>query len=44
MMPANAHTSKKFTLMCFEKSEVTLAAYQKKIKMVVSRIPINNIN
>ena len=25
MMPANAHTSKKFTRMCFEKSEVTSA-------------------
>ena len=25
MMPANAHTSKKFTCMCFEKSEVTSA-------------------
>ena len=23
MMPANAHMSKKFTRMCFEKSEVT---------------------
>ena len=30
MMPANAHTSKKFTRMCFEKSEVTSAEYQKK--------------
>ena len=30
MMPANAHTSKKFTCMCFEKSEVTSAEYQKK--------------
>ena len=30
MMPANAHTSKKFTRMCFEKSEVTSA--EKKIK------------
>ena len=29
MMPANAHTSKKFTRMCFEKSEVTSA--EKKI-------------
>ena len=35
MMPANAHTSKKFTRMCFEKSEVTSA--EKKIKMVVSK-------
>ena len=34
-MPANAHTSKKFTRMCFEKSEVTSA--QKQIKMVVSK-------
>ena len=25
MMPAKAHTSKKFTRMCFEKSEVTSA-------------------
>ena len=32
-MPANAHTSKKFTCMCFEKSEVISA--EKKIKMVV---------
>ena len=30
MMPANVHTSEKFTRMCFEKSEVTLAEYQKK--------------
>ena len=29
MMPANAHTSKKFTRMCFEKSEVTLAEKKK---------------
>ena len=29
MMPANAHTNKKFTRMCFEKSEVTSAEYQK---------------
>ena len=29
MMPANAHTSKKFTRMRFEKSEVTSAEYQK---------------
>ena len=29
MMPANAHTCKKFSRMCFEKSEVTLA--EKKI-------------
>ena len=36
MMPANAHTSKKFTRMCFEKSEVTLAE-KKKIKLVVSK-------
>ena len=31
MMSANAHSSKKFTRMCFEKSEVTSAEYQKKI-------------
>ena len=36
MMPANAHTSKKFSRMCFEKSEVA-SAEQKKIKMVVSK-------
>ena len=30
MMSANAHTSKKFTRMCFEKSEVTSAQYQEK--------------
>ena len=30
MMFANAHTSKKFTRMCFERSEVTSAEYQKK--------------
>ena len=36
MMPTNAHTSKKFTRMCFEKSEVT-SAEKKKIKMVVSK-------
>ena len=29
MMPANAHTSKKFTRMCFEKSEVTSAETKK---------------
>ena len=28
MMPANARTSKKFTRMCFEKSEATSAEYQ----------------
>ena len=32
MMPANAQTSKKFTHVCFEKSEVTSAEYQKKLK------------
>ena len=38
MMPANAHTSKKFIRMGFEKSEVTSAEYQKKIiKWVVSK-------
>ena len=37
MMPANAHTSKKFTRMCFEKSEVTSEKKKKKIKMVVSK-------
>ena len=37
MMPANARTSKKFTRMCFEKSEVTSAEKNKKIKMVVSK-------
>ena len=30
MMLANAYMSKKFTRMCFEKSEVTSAEYQKK--------------
>ena len=35
MMPANAHSSRKFTRMCFEKSEVASAEYQKnKIKRV----------
>ena len=29
MMPANVHTIKKFTRMCFEKSEVTSAEKQK---------------
>ena len=29
MMHANAHTSKKFTRMCFEKSEVTSAEKKK---------------
>ena len=29
MMPANAHTSKKFTRMRFEKSEVTSAKKKK---------------
>ena len=33
MMPVNAHTSKKFTRLCFEKSEVTSAEYQKKQKI-----------
>ena len=33
MMPANTYTSKKFTRMCFEKSEVTSAGK----KMVVSK-------
>ena len=33
MIPANAHTSKKFTRMCFEKSKVTSAEYQKKKKL-----------
>ena len=37
MMPANAHTSKKFTRMCFEKSEVTSAEKKKSIKRVVSK-------
>ena len=38
MMPANAPTSKKFTRMCFEKSEVTSVEYQKKkLKWVVSK-------
>ena len=38
MMPANDHISKRFTRMCFEKSEVTSAEYQKKkIEMVVSK-------
>ena len=32
MMPANAHTSKKFTRMYFEKSEVTSAEKKKKLK------------
>ena len=32
MMHANAHTSKKFTRMCFEKSEVT-SAEKKKLKV-----------
>ena len=30
MMPTDAHTSKKFTCMSFEKSEVASAEYQKK--------------
>ena len=38
MLSANAHTSKKFTRMCFEKSEVTSAGKEKKIKMVVSKL------
>ena len=28
-MPANAHTSKNFTCMCFEKSKVASAEYKK---------------
>ena len=36
MMPANVHTSKKFTRMCFEKSEVT-SAEKKKFKTVLSK-------
>ena len=37
MMSANVHTSKKFTRMCFEKSEVTSADIKKKIIMVMSK-------
>ena len=39
MMPVIAHTNKKFSRMCFEKSKVALAEYKKKnkIKMVVSK-------
>ena len=37
MMPANALTSKKFTRICLEKSEVTSLNIFKKIKMVVSK-------
>ena len=39
MMPANAHTSKKVTRMCFEKSEVTSAEYQKENKMGGEQAP-----
>ena len=34
-MPANAHTSNKFTRKYFKKSEVTLAEYQKNISIWV---------
>ena len=37
-MPANAHTSKKFTHMCFEKSEITSAEYQKKKRLKWLRV------
>ena len=33
MMSANTHTSEKFARMCFEKSEVASAEYQKEKKL-----------